>query len=83
MYIDFNWTCFKKYDTERFYTQYEDLDYTQISVDKKSCKGLQRKGKHIFTKFGITVLMLYTYFLQLRDMSIFFDLWIIFLLFMG
>ena len=28
MYIHFNGTCLKKYDTERFYAQHEDSDST-------------------------------------------------------
>ena len=52
---------------------------TLITLRLHSDKGLQRKGKHIFTKFGITVLILYIHFLLLRDMSIFFDLRVTFL----
>ena len=35
MYIHFNGTYLKKCDTERFYAQDEDYDYTQISVNRK------------------------------------------------
>lgn len=38
MYIHFNGTCLKKYDTERIYAQHEDSDSTQIS--ERNCKGL-------------------------------------------
>ena len=68
MYIHFNGTCLKKYYAESFYAQDEDFDYTQIIVYKETVK-------YFFTKFGITVLMLYIHFLQLRDTIIFFDLW--------
>ena len=73
MYIHFSGTCLKRYNTERFYAQDEDFDYTQKCIDKRNCYGLQRKGKDIFTKFGLTVLMLHIHFLQIRHMSIFFD----------
>ena len=35
MYIHFNGTYLKKYDTERFYAHDEDYDYTQITVNGK------------------------------------------------
>ena len=43
MYIHFNGTCLKKHDTKRFYTQDEDFDYTQISVDKEIVKDFNER----------------------------------------
>ena len=38
IYIYFIATCLKKYNTERFYLQDEDFDYTQISVNRETVK---------------------------------------------
>ena len=42
MYIYFIATCLKKYDTERFYLQDEDFDYTQISVNRETVKDFNK-----------------------------------------
>ena len=62
MCIYFNRTCLKKCNAERFYTQDEDFDYSQISADKEIVKYFNESESTFFTKFEITVLMLYTCF---------------------
>ena len=49
MYVHFNWTCLKKYDTERFYAQDRDFDGTQMSVNKETVKDFNER-ENIFSR---------------------------------
>ena len=49
IYINLNGICLKKYDTERFFPQQEDFDYTQISVDKETVKDFH-ESENIFLR---------------------------------
>ena len=53
MYIHFNGTYLKKYDTERFYAQDEDLDYTKISVDKETVKDFNERQSTFLRSLGL------------------------------
>ena len=53
MYVYFNGTFLKEYDTARFYAQDEDFDYSQIGVDKETVKDFNERESTFLRNLGL------------------------------
>ena len=52
MYIHFSGTCLKRYNTERFYAQDEDFDYTQKCIDKETVMDFKGRERTFLQNLG-------------------------------
>ena len=52
MYIHFSGTSLKRYNTERFYAQDEDFDYTKKCIDKETVMDFKGRERTFLRNLG-------------------------------